>query len=84
MGLADLTKLQNLINDLLSSDPAELVIRRMEDNFSDASSGSGLGLLTIMNDYGGKIGWRFEEVADRPDSQLLTTTVKLSFVAHYA
>jgi len=53
-----------LLAEITSRDPGELLIERIEANAADEnSSGSGLGLLTLMNDYGARLGWRFEEQA---------------------
>lgn len=49
-----------LLDEITSRDPGELLIERIEANAEDeTSSASGLGLLTLMNDYGAKLGWRF-------------------------
>ena len=46
--------------EIISRDPGELLIERIEANAADEnSSGSGLGLLTLMNDYGARLGWDF-------------------------
>ncbi|MEI8178636.1 ATP-binding protein [Aestuariivirga sp.] len=51
---------QTLIKEIISRDPGELLIERIEANAVDEnSSGSGLGLLTLMNDYGARLGWDF-------------------------
>ena len=53
-------RFQTLIEELISRDPGELLIERIEANAADEnSSGSGLGLLTLMNDYGARLGWDF-------------------------
>jgi len=54
------TRFQALIEEIISRDPGELLIERIEANAADeSSSGSGLGLLTLMNDYGARLGWDF-------------------------
>ena len=45
---------------------------------SEDDSSSGLGLLTMMNDYGAKVGWRFEASMDSPGITLVTTCVELT------
>jgi hypothetical protein len=56
-----------LLNELLTRDPGELLIERIEANAADpASGGSGLGLLTLMSDYGARLGWIF---GDMPESR---------------
>lgn len=55
-------KFQALLAELTTRDPGELLIERIEANAADeTSSGSGLGLLTLMNDYGARLGWSFRE-----------------------
>jgi hypothetical protein len=54
------TRFQALIEEITSRDPGELLIERIEANAADEnSSASGLGLLTLMNDYGARLGWDF-------------------------
>lgn len=54
------SRFQSLIEEIISRDPGELLIERIEANAADeTSSGSGLGLLTLMNDYGARLGWDF-------------------------
>lgn len=53
-------RFQSLIEEITSRDPGDLLIERIEANAADEnSSGSGLGLLTLMNDYGARLGWDF-------------------------
>ena len=55
-------KFQALIAELTSRDPGELLIERIEANAADeTSSASGLGILTLMNDYGALMGWTFSD-----------------------
>jgi hypothetical protein len=57
-------RFQALLEEIVSRDPGELLIERIEANASDGSaSGSGLGILTLMNDYGVRLGWTFEQKA---------------------
>lgn len=54
------TRFQALLKEILARDPGDLLLERIEANASDlGSSGSGLGLLTLMSDYDAKLGWRF-------------------------
>jgi len=51
---------QEHLAKLLEREPGELLLERIEENALDPdSSGSGLGLLTLMSDYGAKLGWSF-------------------------
>ncbi len=72
---------QNIINELLTGNPQELYIRRLERNADDESGrDSGLGFLTILNDYHARLAWRFETVQTRPEVTLVTTMVQLPIV----
>ncbi len=61
-------RFQELLSEVTSRDPGDLLIERIEANAADSSSsGSGLGLLTLMNDYGAELGWIFRQpAADEP------------------
>lgn len=71
---------QSHIHELLNEDPQELYIARLEESVeSEENSGSGLGLLTMINDYEAKLSWKFEQVGDdlSPDAIAVTTMVQL-------
>ena len=71
-------KFQGLLAELTTRDPGELLIERIEANAADEnSSGSGLGLLTLMNDYGARLGWQFSE-APAGGAVLLSTRASLT------
>ncbi len=71
-------KFQAYIQQLLASEPSELYIQQLENNAADESStGSGLGLLTMLSDYTAKIGWKFHTVQKDPEVIALTTMVQL-------
>jgi hypothetical protein len=56
--------LEELIQEFTSRDPSELLLERMERNAEDPeSTGSGLGLLTLANDYGVRLGWTLQPPA---------------------
>lgn len=56
------SRFQSLLSEITARDPGELLIERIEANAADeTSSGSGLGLLTLMNDYGARLGWKFSD-----------------------
>jgi hypothetical protein len=64
---------QALLAELTAGDPGALLIERIERNAADpGSGGSGLGLLTLMNDYGVQMGWRFTRGAPGAPVQLET------------
>ncbi|MEG3857847.1 DUF6272 family protein [Microcoleus sp. herbarium12] len=71
-------KFQAYIQQLLTCDPSELYIQQLEKNAADEScTASGLGLLTMLNDYTTKLGWRFKTVQKDPEIISVTTMVQL-------
>lgn len=55
-------RFQSILAEVTVGDPGELLIQRIEANAADEnSSASGLGILTLMNDYGARLGWTFRE-----------------------
>jgi len=62
------------VRELTDSDPAEIYVRQMERAAS--SGGSGLGLLTMVNDYGADLAWQFDKLGD--GSMRVTTQVRLA------
>lgn len=71
-------RFQALVAELSEGDPMELMIARLEANAAGANpSGSGLGFLTIMNDYGAQVSWTFEAIPGRPDTTLVRTAIAL-------
>lgn len=70
------TRFNALLVELTSRNPGDLLIERIEANAADASSsGSGLGLLTLMSDYGARLGWTFHIIADAGPVRLTTFAV---------
>lgn len=55
-------KLKNFISILSSQDPEMLYIQQLENNtLQDKDEEcSGLGLLTMINDYNARLGWKFD------------------------
>lgn len=71
-------KFQAFIEELMTSDPSELYIHNLEKNAqSEGARESGLGLLTMINDYQAKLGWKFETVQQNPEAIAVTTMVQL-------
>lgn len=68
---------QALLQELTTTDANELFLRRLERNTIDNWDSSGLGLLTILNDYKAKVGWKFATVQQDPEITTVTTTVQL-------
>jgi hypothetical protein len=71
-----LDKFQKFIQKLLYSDPEKLYVQQIEKSAEEENSGaSGLGFLTMINDYSAKIGWKFEIVQKEPKMIAVTTMV---------
>jgi len=71
-----LDKFQKFIQELLCSDPEKLYVQQIEKSAEEENSGaSGLGFLTMINDYSAKIGWKFEIVQKEPKMIAVTTMV---------
>ncbi|WP_019508832.1 DUF6272 family protein [Pleurocapsa sp. PCC 7319] len=70
---------QAQIETLLNSDPGELYISQLEKNALDEEDQeSGLGLLTMLYDYGAKLGWKFESFPQNSTEIAVTTMVQLA------
>ncbi|NOT17514.1 MAG: ATP-binding protein [Sulfuriferula sp.] len=61
--IARLAVLREFIARLTASDADTLYMEQLEENAMSAQS-SGLGLLTMINDYNADIAWQFESVAE--------------------
>jgi hypothetical protein len=68
-------RLQNFATTLLEGDPSELYIARMEEAAETGESGSGIGFLTLVMDYGVALAFRF---TNRPDGYT-SVTVQAQF-----
>ena len=72
-------KFQSQIKKLLNGDPSEMYLAQLEKNaLEENHTASNLGLLTMLNDYGAKLGWKFEPLLNQPAEIAVTTTVQLS------
>ncbi len=76
---------QLFIQELLGSEPQELYIRqiqiaRAKEKNRIASNSTGLGLLTMLDDYKAKLGWKFETIQqdDNKEVIVVTTMVQLA------
>jgi len=63
------------IREIMTQDPDELYIRQIERNAENETEDSRLGFLTMINDYGARMGWRFEK--DEIDQFIYVTTMTL-------
>ncbi len=72
-------KYQAFINSLLTQDTNELYIQQIETTASQADNeASGLGLITLVNDYAVKLGWRFKSASI--DSEMITVTTMAQLI----
>lgn len=72
-------KLQKFIRRLTASNLNQLYAEQLEKSALDESNSSaGLGILTMMNDYLAKVGWKLEKVQDQPAIISVTTMVQLT------
>jgi hypothetical protein len=70
---------QAFIKELLQSDPQELYVQQVEASATDnASTKSGLGFLTMINDYQARLGWKFEPMATFPDVLAVTVMAQVT------
>ncbi|MBC7951005.1 MAG: ATP-binding protein [Rhodospirillaceae bacterium] len=53
---------QAFVTELAGADPAELYVTQLERGVE--TGGSGLGLITMVNDYGAQLGWKFDDLGD--------------------
>ncbi|MDX2273304.1 MAG: DUF6272 family protein [Cyanobacteriota bacterium] len=67
---------QEFIQELSTSDPGDLYVKRIEE--PDESGQSGLGYLTMINDYQAELGWKFETIQrNNIETVAVTTMVQL-------
>ena len=72
---AQAQRYREFIAKVLQGDPGELLIKQLEEGARCAeSNNSCLGLLTMINDYGVQLGWRFD--ADPVQSEFATVTTR--------
>ncbi|MBC7905383.1 MAG: ATP-binding protein [Rhodospirillaceae bacterium] len=64
---------QAFVTELATSDPTELYVTQLERGVE--TGGSGLGLITMVNDYGAQLGWKFDDLGD--GAMRVTTQVLL-------
>ncbi|MGL5196592.1 MAG: DUF6272 family protein [Chroococcales cyanobacterium] len=69
---------QGFLKQLSTEDPLELYLKQLEKNALEDNSGtSGLGFLTMINDYGAKMGWKFQDMNGAQNAIAVTTMVQL-------
>lgn len=73
----NLESFKDFVQELITSDIDELYFRQLEKGAEEQSEESRLGLLSIMNDYNAKLGWKIETVNEDPEITTITTMVQL-------
>ena len=74
----NLKKFQQYIQNAIVSDPNQLYLDILEQNaLEEDKDSSGLGFLTMVNDYDAKIGWKFEAISQESTEMIVTTMVRL-------
>lgn len=68
---AGATTYQTFVQDLLAADLDEFYTQQLEKT-AMGTGASHMGLLTIMNDYGAKMGWRFQPLDAHPETVKIT------------
>jgi hypothetical protein len=53
---------RQFVEELLGSDPVEAYFKRLEEQAETNAKGSGLGYLSLINDYGVRFGFRFRPI----------------------
>ena len=75
---AGATKLQTFIQKLLGSDLQDFYVQQIEASSKDENASmSGLGFLTMINDYDARLGWKFEPLSTTPDIIAVTITAQI-------
>jgi len=70
---------KSYVEDILKEDPADLIAKHMEGSATENEPNkSCLGLLTMMNDYGARLGWTFEVHPTYSGMMIVTTRAVLS------
>ena len=78
INLEEISDFQKTIQELITSDPEELYLTKLEENaLNEEGKESGLGFLTMLNDYHAKLGWKFEQVSQQIREITVTTMVQL-------
>lgn len=71
--------LQGVIYKLSNSNHEQLYFEQLEKSVNDEYSfKSGLGFLSMINDYSAKLAWKFETVPEKPAIMIVTTMVEFA------
>lgn len=76
---SSVSSFQAYIQHLLISDPDELYLQQVERSLdSPDEEASGLGFITMLNDYSAKLGWKFEQSAISHNVITVTTMAQVA------
>ncbi|MEO8662812.1 MAG: ATP-binding protein [Bryobacteraceae bacterium] len=76
VNLEQAERYRSFVGHIVEEDPGELLVKQLEANGADHNSNtSALGLLTIISDYHGEVGWQFE--VDKANPEILTVTTRV-------
>ncbi len=80
IGREQANRYRAFVDNILGQDAGDLLLRQLEETSAGIESDvSGLGLLTMINDYSAQLGWRFEAHTDYPEIMTVTTSAVLAF-----
>lgn len=72
-------KFQAFLTELLAADPEELYISQVEKSMEEEHrEASGLGFLTMINDYSARLGWKFETIGTDTPIYTVTTMARIT------
>ncbi len=72
-------KFQAFLAELLAADSEKLYVTQVERSMEEEhSEASGLGFLTMINDYSAKLGWKFQNLSTEPPIQTVTTMAQVT------
>lgn len=70
---------QNIIKRIMAEDITELFLEQMDRYSSGESNKSGIGYLTMINDFGVNLSWKFEVV--KPNAATVTVLARMPIVS---
>lgn len=80
VNISEAEKFKKFINEFINSEPYEFYVQQLKRNSENQDTeGYQLGLLTIVNDYNAKLGWKFDTIQEEPAILVVTTMTQLEF-----
>jgi hypothetical protein len=79
VGAGQAKRYQAFLETTLVNDAGDLLLKQLEQGSAgEESTESGAGLLTMISDYGARLGWQFETHPAQADLLTVTTSAVLS------